>query len=206
MEIKNNSIPNKRDTIQYFDLFFGLYNSFVMSFMIIIILGSLTLVIIAHIFIIIMITGIYFTYLKNNPFFMYFIMGTLLCGAFYSLPGILIIPTTNFMYGIFDYIIFGVAILEIFYIMIKLKDSDLFDSYSNMALVRDRGQYIASIYNVVSDPASLEIQKQKALEDELIEKGKQEEYYKKYKRTWILSISVISVIGYFMAYFSSFGL
>ena len=110
------------------------------------------------------------------------------------------------MYGIFDYIIFGVAILEIFYIMIKLKDSNLFDSYSNMALVRDRGQYIASIYNVVSDPASLEIQKQKALEDELIEKGKQEEYYKKYKRTWILSISVISVIGYFMAYFSSFGL
>lgn len=137
---------------------------------------------------------------------MYFIMGPLLCGAFYSLPGILIIPTTNFMYGIFDYIIFGVAILEIFYIMIKLKDSNLFDSYSNMALVRDRGQYIASIYNVVSDPESVEIQKQKALEDELIEKGKQEEYYKKYKRTWILSISVISVIGYFIAYFSSFGL
>lgn len=206
METKNNSISNKRETIQYFDLFFGLFNSFVMSFMVIILLGSLTLAIIAHVFIIIMITGIFYTYLKNNPFFMYFIVGTSLCGAFYSLPGILIIPTTNFSYGIFDYIIFGIAVPEIIYIMIKLKDSTMFESYSNMALVRDRGQYIASLYNVVTDPESLAIQKQKALEDELIDKGKKEEHYKKYKRSWIISICIISVIGYYIAYFSSFGL
>lgn len=206
MGLKNNNKSNKRETIQYFDLFFGLYNSFVMSFMMVIIVSSLPVAIIAHAFIIIMIIGTIFTFLKKNPFFMYFTYGTLLCGAFYSLPGILIIPTENFRYGIFDYIIFGVAILEVFYIIIKLKDSTMFDTYTNMGLIRDRGQYVASLYQVGADPELIEIQKQKALEDELIEKGKKKEYYTKYKRSWILSIGFLSVIGYYVLYFSSFGL
>jgi hypothetical protein len=153
-----------------------------------------------------MIIGIIFTYLKKNPFYLVFVYGAFLCGSFYAVPGIFAIPTTNFSYGIFDYIIFGISISEIFYIMVKLKGSTFLETYSKLALIRDRAQYDASLYYALADPDSLRIQGQKALANELKEKQKKEDYYKQYKRSWIISISVISVIGYYIAYFSSFGL
>jgi len=206
MEKNNNNISNKRGRMQYFDFFFGLYNSFVMSFMVLIILVSLPLAIIAHVFIIIMLTGLVITFLKNNPFFIYFVMGTLFCGGFYSLPGIMIIPATNFSYGIFDYIIFGGAILEIFYLIFKTKDSQLLETWGKLALIRERAQYDASLYYALNDPEVGRIQEQQALEEELKEKQKKQAYYKQYKRPWIISLSIISVIGYYAAYFYSFGL
>lgn len=202
-----NSSQKKRGTIEYFDLFFGLHNAFVMSFMIFIILKSIILAISAHIFIIIMIAGIIYTFKLRNPFFMIFILGPLLCGWFYSLPGIFIIPAENFRYGIVDYYILVVAILEIIYIMVKLKDSTLFESFSQMGVIRDRGQYVASFYTEgLTDAETLKLQREKALTEELKEKQERDEYNKKYKRTWIISLSIISVIGYYLSYFTSFGL
>lgn len=206
MEKENNHTSKKRETMQYFDLFFGLSNSFVMSFMVLIIYMSLNLVIVAHIIIIILIVGMIFTFLKKNPFYAYFVISTILCGAFYSLPGILIIPATRFSYGIFDYIIFGVAILEIFYLIFKFKDSSLLDTWGKMSLVSSRGQYDASLHYILTDPETLRIQEQKALAEESKEKQKREEYYKKYQRSWIILICIISVIGYYAIYFSSFSL
>jgi len=206
MEKNNNNISNKRERMLYFDLFFGLYNSFVMSFMVLIILVSLPLAIIAHVFIIIMLTGLVITFLKNNPFFIYFVMGTLFCGGFYSLPGIMIIPATNFSYGIFDYIIFGGAVLEIFYLVFKTKDSQLLETWGKLALIRERAQYDDSLYYALNNPELGRIQEQQALEEELKEKQKKQAYYKQYKRSWIISISIISVVGYYAAYFYSFGL
>ena len=206
MEKNINNISNKRERMLYFDLFFGLYNSFVMSFMVLIILVSLPLAIIAHVFIIIMLTGLVITFLKNNPFFIYFVMGTLFCGGFYSLPGIMIIPSTNFSYGIFDYIIFGGAILEIFYLIFKTKDSQLLETWGKLALIRERAQYDDSLYYALNNPELGRIQEQQALEEELKEKQKKQAYYKQYKRSWIISISIISVVGYYAAYFYSFGL
>jgi hypothetical protein len=186
MEIKDNSISKKREKIQYYDLFFGLYNSFVMSFMILIIFMSLTNLIIAHLFIIILITGMVVTFLKKNPFFMFFVYGTFICGAFYSLPGILIIPTMGFSYGIFDYIIFGVALPEIYYLIVKSKDSTLLETWGRMALASSRGQYDASLHYILTDPAVLRIQEEKALAEEAKVQQKKEKYYKKHKRTWII--------------------
>lgn len=206
MEMNDNNTSNKREIIEYFDIFFGLFNCFVMSFMVLIILNSLILAFLAHIFLLILTIGIILTFIKKNPFYMVFVIGAILCGAFYSLPGILIIPTTNFSYGFFDYLIFGIAICEMLYIMIKLKDSKLLDTWGKMALIRDRAKYDASLYYVLSDPGSLKIQKQQALADESKEKQIEDDYYKQYKRSWIISISVISVLGYYIAYFSSFGL
>ena len=203
---KNNTISNKRERMQYFDLIFGLYNSFVMSFMILIILVSLPLAIITHVIIIVMLAGLVITFLKNNPFFIYFVMGTLFCGGFYSLPGIMIIPSTNFSYGIFDYIIFGGAVLEIFYLVFKTKDSQLLETWGKLALIRERAQYDASLYYALNNPELGRIQEQQALEEELKEKQKKQAYYKQYKRSWIISISIISVVGYYAAYFYSFGL
>ncbi|MFW9824536.1 MAG: hypothetical protein ACFFE4_16450 [Candidatus Thorarchaeota archaeon] len=175
--------------------------------MIFIILRSILLTMFAHIFIIILIAGIIYTFNRRNPFFMLFVLGSLLCGWFYSLPGIIIIPAESFRYGVFDYYIFGVAILEIFYIMIKLKDSNLFGSFSDMGVIRDRGQYIASLYSEgLSDAETLRMQEEKALAEELKEKQENDEYNKKYKRTWIISMSIISVFGYYICYFTSFGL
>lgn len=203
-EITENNTSTTRETIEYIDLFFGLYNSFVMSFMILIILTSLALVIIAHVFIIILLTGLIITYLKKNPFFMLFVIGNVCCGAYYSLAGILIIPSTNFSFGIFDYIIFGVGILEVFYIIIKTKDSSVIETWSRMSLLSTRGQYDPNLYLLYNDPETLRIQEEKALVEELKEKQKKQEHYKQYRRSWIISISVISTLGYLITYFSSF--
>jgi len=205
MEKENNS-TNKRERMQYADLFFSFYNSFVMSFMVLIIVLNLTLVIITHVFIIILLIGVVITFIKNNPFFNYFVNGTLICGAFYALPGIIAIPSTNFSYGIFDYIIFAGAILEILYLIFKTKDSQLLETWGKMALIRERAQYDASLYYALNDPEGARIQEEKALEMELKENLKKREYYKQYKRSWILTISSISVLGYYVAYFSSFTL
>ncbi|MFW9896337.1 MAG: hypothetical protein ACFFD7_11075 [Candidatus Thorarchaeota archaeon] len=203
----SNSSQKKRETIEYFDLFFGLHNAFVMSFMILIILKSIILAISAHIFIIIMIAGIIYTFKLRNPFFMIFVLGPLLCGWFYSLPGIFIIPAENFRYGIVDYYILVAAILEIIYITVKLKDSALFESFSQMGVISDRGQYVASFYTEgLTEAETLKLQQEKALVEEQKEKQERDEYNKKYKRTWIISLSIISVIGYYLSYFTSFGL
>jgi len=204
MEKNNNNISNKRERMLYFDLFFGFYNSFVMSFMVLIILVSLPLAIIAHVFILIMIVGLVITFLKNNPFFGYFVNGTILCGAFYALPGIMIIPATNFSYGIFDYVIFGIALLEILYLVIKTKDSKLLETWGKLAIIRERAQYDASLYYALTDPEVGRVQEELTLEAELKEKQKRKEYYKQYKRSWIISLSGISAVGYYFAYFSSF--
>ena len=177
-----------------------------MSFMVLIELKSLTLAIIAHVLIVIMIIGMIFTYLKKNPFYMFFVYGAFLCGAFYSLPGILLIPLMNFSYGIFDYIIFGVAILEIYYLIVKSKDSPLLETWGRMALIRERAQYDASLHYALTNPELGRIQEEKTLAAELKEKQKKKEHYKQFKRSWIISISVIAVTGYYLAYFSSFAL
>ncbi|KKK44367.1 MAG: hypothetical protein Lokiarch_18890, partial [Candidatus Lokiarchaeum sp. GC14_75] len=117
---------------------------------------------------------------------------------------IFVIPLENFSWGVFDYIIFGIGITEIFYIVIKLKDSTLMETYSMMSLIRERGAYDASIHYVLRDPEVLRMQEQIALENESKEKQKKEEYGKQYKKSWIISICIVSVIGYYMAYFSSF--
>jgi len=203
---ENNNTSNKREKIQYSDLFFGLYNSFVMSFMVLIIYMSVINLIIAHLFIIVLITGMLLTFLKKNPFYMFFVYGTLICGAFYSLPGILVIPTLGFSYGIFDYVIFGGALLEVYYLIIKTKDSTILETWGRMALASSRGQYDASLHYVLTDPAILRIQEEKALAEEAKAQQKKEKYYKKHKRTWIILISVLSVFGYYGIYFSSFAL
>jgi hypothetical protein len=176
---------HKRELIEYFDLFFGIYNAFVMSFMIVILYMSPFLVMITHLLIIIMVIGMIFTFLKRNPFFMYFVFSTLLCGAFYSLPGILIIPASNFSYGIFDYFIFGIAICEIFYFIIKTKESALY---------------------ALENPELAQIQEEKALAAELKEKQEKQEYNRLYKKSWILIISIISALGYYIVYFYAFTL
>lgn len=206
MENENNNKPKKREIMQYFDLFFGLYNSFVMSFMVLIILGILALAIIAHVCIIILITGTLITYVKKNPFHIYFNLGTFACGAFYSIPGIIVIPMMEFSYGIFDYIIFGIAILEIVYLIMKTKDSALLETWGKLALISDRAQYDASLYYALNAPETGRIIQQQALEEEEKERKIRQEYNKQYKRSWIITICAISIFGYYAAYFYSFGL
>jgi len=204
METKKDNESRKREIIQYADLFFGLYNSFVMSFMILIISTNIIYTIITHVCIIILIAGMLLTFFTKNPFLLYFVLGALFCGAFYSLPGILIIPSTNFSYGIFDYIIFGVTIAEIFYLIIKTKDSALLETWGKLALIRERAQYDASLYYALENPELGRIHAEKAQEEEDKANMMRKEYNKQFKRNWIISISSISFLGYYFAYFSSF--
>ncbi|HEC37678.1 MAG TPA: hypothetical protein ENI29_05535 [bacterium] len=204
MEMKNDDTSEKRTRMQYFDLFFGVSNSFVMSFMILILFGNVILAILAHVFIFVLIIGNFLTFLKKNPFYLVFVYGTIIGGCFYALPGIFAIPLDDFPWGIFDYIIFGIGIAEIVYIVIKLKDSTLMETYSLMSLVRERGAYDASLHYVLTDPEVVRMQEQMALEKEAREQQKIDEYNKQYKKSWIISICAISVIGYYLVYFSSF--
>ncbi|MHA2008055.1 MAG: hypothetical protein ACXABO_11915 [Promethearchaeota archaeon] len=203
MGLEIETKPEKRETIQYYDIFFGLSNTFAMSFMVLLIPKYLFLVIIAHIFIILLIAGIIHTFAINNPFYTFFVFSAIIGGSFYVLPGILIIPFGGFINGIFDYIIFGIGLLEIFYIVIRSKDSTFIENMSRMSTIRSRAQYDPSIHYVLTDPKILESYREQALADELKEIQKVKDFYKKNKRDWIISISIISVIVFYICYFSS---
>ncbi|MHA1987857.1 MAG: hypothetical protein ACW98D_14575, partial [Promethearchaeota archaeon] len=140
------------------------------------------------------------------PFQTYFSLATLACGAFYSLPGIVIIPMTNFSWGIFDYIIFSIALPEIVYLILKTKDSALLETWGKMALIKERAQYDASLYYALNAPETGRMIQQQALKEEEEERKIRQEYQKKHKRSWIITISLISVIGYYAIYFYSFTL
>ena len=202
-----NNTSDKRETIQYYDIFFGLFNCFVMSFMVLLIPNNLILEILAFVFIVIIAIGIIFTFKKKNPFNPYFVFGALICGSFYALPGLFMIPLTNFSYGILDFIIFGITISEIFYIVIRTKDSPLLENLSRLTYVGDavrsgRAHYDPSIHYILTDPDIAKSHQQQALEAELKKTQERKDYNKKYKRDWIILINTISVIGFYICYFS----
>ncbi|MFX0028685.1 MAG: hypothetical protein ACFE8B_05720 [Candidatus Hermodarchaeota archaeon] len=196
--------------MQYYDAFFGFFNAYVMSFMVLIIPEYLLLVILAHAFIILIVIGLIYIFKTKNPFYTYFSFGAIFCGSFYALPGILLIPLNGFIYGILDYIIVGVAICELLYIVIRIKDLTFFTfrSSSNIGTATSSTSYSGmvpydSIYNYpVIDPKLQ--QNYQTLEAELKEKEEMKAYNKKTKRNWIISISCISILGYYISYFSNF--
>ena len=73
MVTKQDQSLKKRDNIQYYDVFFGLFNSFVMGFLIIIMQKNLILVIVAYAFTLIMVVGIIFTFKRENPFYILYL-------------------------------------------------------------------------------------------------------------------------------------
>ncbi|MFX0081193.1 MAG: hypothetical protein ACFE94_05515 [Candidatus Hodarchaeota archaeon] len=206
MDEKRKESSDKRETIQYFEIFFGLFNSFVMGSMIWIAQNNILLAIPAYIFTLIMVIGIILTFKKKNPFFTYFTMGTLVCGSYYALPGLFLIPLTSFKYGIFDYIIFGLAIPEIFYLIFLTKDLSFFKTWGKQALIWGRDKFDSSLPYALMDPETLSLQQQRI--DEAILKQKQErnKYNKKYHKSLILSVCIISVLGFYSFFFSSMGL
>ena len=202
-----NHTSDKRETIQYYDIFFGLFNCFIMSFMIFLIPNNLILVILAFVFIAIITLGIIFTFKVKNPFNLYFVSGALICGSFYAIPGLFMIPLMNFSYGFLDYIIFGITISEIFYIVIRTKDSPLLENLSRLTYVGDaarsgRAQYDPSIHYVLSDPDIAKNYQQQALEAELKREQERKDYNRKNNRDWIILINIISVVGFYICYFS----
>ena len=205
MAEKENDSQDKRETNHYFHMFFGLFNSFVMCFMISIIGNNLVLVVAGYIFALIMVTGIILTFIQKNPFYTFFTLGALVCGSFYTLPGLFLIPTTNFYYGIIDFIIFGLSIPEIYFIIMLCKDSSFLETYGKQALIRERAQFDSSLHYALMDPETLQMQHQQTLEAEIKEQERKNEYNKKYHGLIIKSISIISVIGFYSVYFSSMG-
>jgi len=205
-ETNNNSTKtNKREKIQYFDLFFGLFNIFVMAFMTLLAQKNLVLIILAYFFAILMIIGLLITYNVKNPFYTYFVYGPLLCGAIYALPGLILIPMTNFSAGIFDYIVFIGAILELGYLIYISKNSTFLENYGRISNIgystrSGRTQYDPTLQYAIADPEALQKQQEQALEEELRERRKNKDYNKKYKRNFIISISVICVIGFYISY------
>jgi hypothetical protein len=149
-----------------------------------------------------MVIGIIITFIVNNPFDKYFTLGTLACGSFYALPGVFLIPSTKISYGIFDYIIFGIAIPEIYFIVVLLKDSTFLETYGKQAIARERGQYDASIHYALMDPKVLHAQQQQTLEAELKEQQMKRDYNKKYKSGLIKTVSIISALVFLVVYFS----
>jgi hypothetical protein len=113
---------------------------------------------------------------------------------------------TNFSWGIFDYIIFSIALPEIVYLILKTKDSALLETWGKMALIKERAQYDASLYYALNAPETGRMIQQQALKEEEEERKIRQEYQKKHKRSWIITISLISVIGYYAIYFYSFTL
>jgi hypothetical protein len=205
-EKKDNSTKSdKREKIQFFDLFFGIFNIFVMVIMTLLTQKNLMFIILAYIFTILMLIGLFITYKVRNPFYIYFVYGPLLCGAFYALPGLILIPMENFSAGIFDYIIFICAILEIGYLIHITKNSTFLENFGRIANIgyssrTGRAQYDATIQYAITDPEALQKQQEQALEQELKEKRKRKDFNKMYKRNSIILICVICVIGFYISY------
>ncbi len=195
METKQNQSSEKRDTIQYYDIFFALFNSFVMGFLILIMQENLILVIFAFVFTLIMLVGIVFTFKKENPFYIYFVYGTLICGSFYTLPGLFIIPWENFSFGIIDYIIFIITLPELLYLMVLFKDA----GYAFEGMYRAR--YDPNVQYLVTDPEAQERFEQQLYEAKQEKKQKQKKHFKKYKGNLLISISIICIIGFYVAIF-----
>lgn len=183
-------------------MLFGLFNAFVMGFMIWLAQVNLSLVILSYISIMAMVVGIIITFIVNNPFYRYFTLGTLACGSLYAIPGLFMIPTTKFSYGIIDFIIFGFTIPEIYFIIVLLKDSTFLEAYGRQALARERGQYDASLHYALMDPRVLQAQQQQTLETELKEQQMKRDYNKKHKSALIKAVSIISILVFLGIYFS----
>ncbi len=195
METEQNQSSEKRDTIQYFDVFFGLFNSFVMVFLILIMQRNLIFIIIAFVFTLILVVGIIYTFNKENPFYIYFVYGTLACGSFYALPGLFSIPFENFSFGVIDYIIFITAIAEIFYLIVLFKDA----GYAFEGMYRAR--YDPNVQYLVADPEAQIRFEEHLYEAKQKKKQKQKEHFKKYKGYLLISISIISIIGFYVTIF-----
>jgi len=166
-----------------------------MGFLILIMQENLILIIFAYAFTLIMVVGIIFTFKKENPFYIYFVYGTLLCGSFYTLPGLFIIPYENFSFGIIDYIIFIITIPELVYLIVLFKNT----GYAFEGMYRTR--YDPNVQYLITDPETQERFEQQLYEAKQEKKQKLKEHNKKYKRNLLISFSVICVIGFYAAIF-----
>lgn len=194
--------PYRREVNQYFHMLFGLFNAFVMGFMLWLAQVNIILVILGYISILFMVIGIIITFIINNPFYKYYTLGTFACGSIYAIPGLFMIPTTNFSYGFIDYIIFGITIPEIYFIVVLLKDSTFLEAYGKQALARERGQYDSSLHYALMDPRVLEAQHKHTIESELKELEMKREYNKKHKSALFKTVSIISILTFLVIYFS----
>lgn len=195
METKQDQSSEKRDTIQYFDVFFGVFNSFVMGFLILIMQKNLIFIIIAYVFPLILVVGIIFAFNRKNPFYIYFVYGTLACGSFYTLPGLFVIPWENFSFGIIDYVIFIITLPELLYLVVLFKDT----GYAFEGMYRAR--YDPNVQYLVTDPEAQERFEQQLYEAKQEKKQKQKELFKKYKGNLLISISIICIIGFYVIIF-----
>jgi hypothetical protein len=195
MQTKQKQSSEERDIFQYFDLFFGLFNSFVMSFLILIMQKNLIFIIIASNFTLILVVGIIYTFTKENPFYIYFVYGTLACGSFYTLPGLIVIPFENFSFGIIDYIIFTITLAELIYLIVLFKDA----GYAFEGMYRAR--YDPNVQYLVANPEAQERFEQQLYEAKQEKKQKQKEHFKKYKGYLLISISIICIIGFYVTIF-----
>jgi hypothetical protein len=119
------------------------------------------------------------------------------------LPGLLLFPFSGFVNGVFDYIIFGIGILEIFYIIIRTKDSTFIEQMSRMSTIRSRAQYDPSVHYVLTDPEIVKGYQEHYLAEELKKKQEMKDFHKKNKRDWIIGITSLSIIGFYTCYFLS---
>ncbi|MFW9881484.1 MAG: hypothetical protein ACFFG0_51120 [Candidatus Thorarchaeota archaeon] len=195
MESKQNQSPEKRDNIQYYDLFFSLFNSFIMGFLILIMQNNLIYAIIAYVFTIIMLIGIIFTFQRKNPFYIYFVYAFIICGSFYAIPGLFIIPFEKFKFGIIDYAIYIITIPELCYLAILFKNA----GYAFEGMYRTR--YDPNILYLLTDPEAQERFEQQRYEAKQQKIEQKKEYNKQYKRNIFLSLCVICLIGFFISIF-----
>ena len=196
METEKNQSGVKRDTSQYYDLFFGLFNTFVMSSTILVMQENLALIIIAYLCTFTMLVGIVFTFKKKNPFYVYFLYGNIICGSFYTLPGLFFIPIANFSLGIIDYIIFAITIPEVLYLVMLFKNAEsFFDGYIRATTADPNIQYL-----LVSPEAQERFEQQRYEAKQKAKKVK-EAHNEKYHRSWIISPTLICIIGFYISIF-----
>lgn len=139
--------------------------------------------------------GIIYTFIKRNPFYIYFLYGNVLSGSFYSIPGLFLIPASNFSLGIIDYIIFIITIPELFYLIILFKNADY--AFEGMF----RASYDPNIQYLLIDPEAQERYEQQLYEAQEREKKIKKEHNKQFKRDWIITICLICMIGFYLSIF-----
>jgi len=194
----NSNLKKKRKPrhiIEFFDFIMAIINFLLMFLIIILILHrSVIITIIGLIFSIILLVGMIFTFLRRNPFYIYFCYGLLLCGALYALPSVILFPTKTPSENILFIISIILLFPEICYII------NLTRGYSSGTSTIARYKYYEKFRaGAMFDVKSLDSQWYgKDLTQKLKEEDEQKRIKEQYNFNRIVLISTGCIIGFFI--------
>ncbi|MHA2337673.1 MAG: hypothetical protein ACXACX_10230 [Candidatus Hodarchaeales archaeon] len=183
---ENTLGPFQRKNIHYLDIVFACLHFLIIIFLLIIVSENIVLTILGCSFTVMYLAAIIYTFIKNNPFYIFYCYGFFLCALFYLISSFLFAP-------LFGLILFP----ELFYFYILMKFKRPFETVEGYVKLkrhpgftrRYRGREpfgISDAKDIINPENKLKIEKQKEI------------FNKEFKVKRIRLISIFLVISLFI--------